>query len=227
MRALLAVAVASLVIAGTPAEAATATVEGIDVGGASVDWASWWDQGKRFAGIKATEGASYTNPDFPGLASGAVDAGFLLSATHFARPDVAGGAAQADWFVDHGGAWSADGTTLPGTLDLEYNPYGSPCYGLSAAGTVAWIKAFSDRYHARTTRWPAIYTTAGWWSQCTGDQGDFSATDPLWIAHLGSTPGTLPYHWSTYTFWQYGDSGTAGLDRFNGSYAQLQAYAGG
>jgi GH25 family lysozyme M1 (1,4-beta-N-acetylmuramidase) len=231
MRSLCAAVVAAigLVLVVSPAQAAPANVQGIDVSGPAVDWSHWWDQGKRFTAVKATEGTSYSNPGFPDLARGAANAGFLLSAFHFARPDASGGAAQADYFVDHGGGWSADGKTLPGTLDIEWNPYGPACYGLNAATTVAWIKAFSERYHARTTRWPTIYTSTGWWTQCTGHQGDFSADSPLWIASYGDTPGPLPYRWADYTFWQYGDSGTAGigLDEFNGTYGQLTALATG
>ena len=33
----------------------------------------------------------------------------------------------------------------------------------------------------RIHRRPAIYTSAGWWNQCTGGDGSF-AGDPLWVA---------------------------------------------
>ncbi|KAG8719440.1 hypothetical protein FRC08_002825 [Ceratobasidium sp. 394] len=61
------------------------------------------------------------------------------------------------------GGWSADGKTLPGALDIEYNPSGPTCYGLSAATMVGWIKSFSDQYNKRTGRYPTIYTTTDWW----------------------------------------------------------------
>src|SRR5437763_3758440 len=66
----------------------------------------------------------------------------IRSSYHFAIPDNSGGATQADYFVAHGGGWSKDGRTLPGALDIEYNPYGATCYGLSHAGMVSWIRAF-------------------------------------------------------------------------------------
>ncbi len=48
----------------------------------------------------------------------------IRGAYHFATPDTTSGAAQANYFVDHGGGWSRDGKTLPGALDIEWNPYG-------------------------------------------------------------------------------------------------------
>ncbi|OAT02942.1 N,O-diacetylmuramidase [Blastomyces dermatitidis ER-3] len=43
------------------------------------------------------------------------------------------GAEQANYFLAHGGGWSDDGITLPGMLDIETNPNGNQCYGLSAS----------------------------------------------------------------------------------------------
>ena len=149
-------------------------------------------------------------------------------AYHFALPNVAGGAAQASYFVANGGGWSADGRTLPGALDIEYNPYGAECYGLSHSAMVSWITSFVDAYQALTTRWPIIYTTGAWWTTCTGGYGGFAGQDPLWIA--GSTsPGALPGGWGFYTFWQYASDGTfpGDQDTFNGATAQLLRIATG
>jgi GH25 family lysozyme M1 (1,4-beta-N-acetylmuramidase) len=94
---------------------------------------------------------------------------------------------------------------------------------------IAWVKAFSDEYHRKTTRWPVIYTATSWWSQCTGNRGDFTSTNPLWVARYASAPGTLPYAWRFYTFWQYAASGVFPGDQntFNGAYDRLQALASG
>jgi GH25 family lysozyme M1 (1,4-beta-N-acetylmuramidase) len=203
-------------------------VSGIDVAShqGNVEWQYWWNQGKRFAYVKATEGRSYTNPYFTQQYDGSYDVGMIRGAYHFALPNVSSGSAQANYFVDHGGGWSGDGKTLPGTLDIEYNPYGATCYGMSRSAMVAWIKEFSDTYHARTSRWPVIYTSTDWWSRCTGNLGDFSSTNPLWIARYADTPGTLPYAWTTWTFWQY-TSSPLDQDGFNGAYDRLQALANG
>ena len=141
---------------------------------------------------------------------------------HLARPDVSDGASQARYFLAHGGGWSADGKTLPGALDAEYNPYGETCYGKDAAGMVAWIRDFSDTYRAATGRFPAIYTSTSWWSQCVS--GDFSSTNPLWVARYASSVGTLPCCWGFYTVWQY-SSTPIDQNSFNGAYSQLQVFA--
>ncbi len=119
--------------------------------------------------------------------------------------------------------------TLPGMLDLEWNPYGADCYGLSQSAMVDWILSFSDEYESLTGRWPVIYTATSWWSECTGDLGDFSSTNPLALADYNGTPGTMPYNWSYQTIWQYADSGTfpGDQDAFNGSYSRLQSLATG
>ncbi len=203
-----------------------AAVEGIDVSGhqGDVDWPAYWGQGKRFAFVKATEGTTYTSPYFAQQYNGSYDVGMIRGAYHFALPDVSSGAEQANYFVDHGGGWSPDGKTLPGALDMEYNPYGETCYGQSPASMTAWIKDFSDTYFARTGRHPVIYTSTNWWNQCTG--GDFGATSPLWIARYSDSPGALPAGWGFHTFWQYSSS-PIDQNSFNGAYEQLQALATG
>ncbi|QQQ76234.1 lysozyme [Saccharothrix sp. 6-C] len=205
---------------------AQAVVYGIDVSGhqGNVDWNYWWGQGKRFAYVKATESTTYRNPYFAQQYNGSYNVGMIRGAYHFALPDRSAGATQADYFVNNGGGWSRDGKTLPGALDMEYNPYGSTCYGLSKASMTSWILSFSDRYHARTGRWPVIYTSTSWWSQCVS--GDFSSTNPLWVARYSSTVGTLPYAWPFYTIWQYSSS-PIDQNQFNGAYDRLQALANG
>jgi GH25 family lysozyme M1 (1,4-beta-N-acetylmuramidase) len=218
-------------VAAQPAQAVD-SVAGLDVSAyqGNVDWSTAYANGARFAYIKATEGTTYTNSYFAQQYNGSYGAGMIRGAYHFALPNNSGGAAQADFFVDNGGGWSADGQTLPGALDIEYNPYsGGTCYGLTQADMVAWIQAFSSEYQARTGRYPTIYSTTDWWTTCTGNSSAFAANSPLWIARYSSSAGTLPAGWGYYTFWQNSDSGTfpGDQDQFNGAYSQLQAIATG
>ena len=215
---------------GVSLAAAQSAVIGLDVSGfnSSIDWKTVVSGGAQFAYVKATEGTGFVNPDFAAQYDGSYQAGLIRGAYHFALPNVAGGAAQASYFVANGGGWSADGRTLPGALDIEYNPYGAECYGLSHSAMVSWITSFVDAYQALTTRWPIIYTTGAWWTTCTGGYGGFAGQDPLWIA--GSTsPGALPGGWGFYTFWQYASDGTfpGDQDTFNGATAQLLRIATG
>ena len=193
----------------------------------NVNWSAAWNNGARFAYVKATEGTSYTNPYFAQQYNGSYNVGMIRGAYHFALPDRSSGAYQADYFVNHGGGWSRDGKTLPGALDIEYNPYGGTCYGLSQSSMRSWISSFINEYHYRTSRWPVIYTTTDWWTTCTGNYSGFATNDPLWIARYSSSPGTLPAGWTYYTFWQYASSGVfpGDQDYFNGAYDRLQALA--
>lgn len=211
---------------GSARTAAATQTLGMDVSShqGNVNWASWWSQGRKFAYVKATEGTSYTNPYFAQQYNGSYNVGMIRGAYHFALPNSSSGAAQADWFVNHGGGWSGDGKTLPGALDIEYNPYGATCYGLSQASMRSWIASFTSRYKARTGRDAVIYTTTDWWSQCTGNTSAFAATNPLWIARYSGTVGTLPAGWGYYTFWQYTDS-PLDTNRFNGDLSRLRALA--
>ncbi len=183
-----------------------------------------------FSYAKATEGGYYTNPDFYNQYEGPYNAGVIRGAYHFAIPNNSSGQNQANYFVNHGGGWSSDGKTLPGALDIEYNPYGSECYGLTQSQMVAWLWNFVDRYAWREHVYPVIYSTTDWWSTCTGNYSGFGKYDPLWIANYSSSHGgTLPRGWGFYTFWQYRSSGSLPGDQdvFNGAYSQLKAIAKG
>ncbi|KAF7360153.1 Secreted hydrolase [Mycena venus] len=190
---------------------------------------------------------AFLDPTFSSRYEGATKAGLIRGAYHFAHPDSSSGATQAKYFLAHGGrryfislvrlvsyighagGWSGDGVTLPGALDIEYNPSGAECYGLSHSAMVSWISDFSSTYHAATTRYPVIYTTTDWWTTCTGNSAAFASNNPLWIAHYSSSIGTLPAGWSFTTFWQYADSGPnpGDQDLFNGDAAGLKRMATG
>ncbi|GAA3389824.1 hypothetical protein GCM10017752_15890 [Streptomyces roseoviridis] len=208
------------------------TVRGLDVSShqGNVDWARVSSAGARFAYVKATEGTTYKSPYFTQQYSGSANAGLIRGAYHFALPDRSSGAAQADFFVANGGGWSKDGKTLPGALDIEYNPYGGgTCYGLSQSAMTSWITAFVERYKTKTGRYPMVYSTTDWWSRCTGDTTALGSKTPLWIANYNGTPLPLPRGWSTYTIWQTADHGTFPGDQnvFNGTLADLRRLADG
>jgi GH25 family lysozyme M1 (1,4-beta-N-acetylmuramidase) len=207
----------------------TPQLPGIDISGyqGNVNWsavAPYID----FVYIKATEGTYYTNPYFAEQYNGSYQHGVIRGSYHFAIPNNSSGSAQADYFIGHGGGWSADGKTLPGALDIEYNPYGATCYGLSQGSMVNWIWNFVNEYAAREHAYPVIYSTTNWWQSCTGNYSGFGAYDPLWIANYSASGGgPLPAGWGYYTFWQYASSGSEPGDQdvFNGAYSRLQALA--
>jgi GH25 family lysozyme M1 (1,4-beta-N-acetylmuramidase) len=181
-----------------------------------------------FSYAKATEGTYYTNPDFYNQYVGPYNAGLIRGAYHFAIPNNSSGQSQAQYFVQHGGGWSNDGKTLPGVLDIEYNPYGSECYGFTSSQMKAWIQNFVTEYAYLEKVYPVIYSTTDWWSTCTGNATRFHNTDPLWIANYSASGGgPLPGGWGFYTFWQYADSGNLPGDQdvFNGDRNRLKTLA--
>ncbi|WP_030258788.1 lysozyme [Streptomyces violens] len=217
---------------GAPvAPSVQASVEGVDVSGhqGNVAWSTLWNSGVKFAYVKATESTSYINPYFAQQYNGSYNVGMIRGAYHFALPNTSSGAAQANYFVDHGGGWSRDGKTLPGALDMEYNPYGATCYGKSATALVNWMKDWFATYKARTGRDAVLYTSTNWWKQCTGNYAGFGSINPLWIPRYGSSVGELPAGWGFHTIWQYTSTGPTVGDHnlFNGSYDRLQALANG
>jgi GH25 family lysozyme M1 (1,4-beta-N-acetylmuramidase) len=209
-------------------EALVVQTPGMDVSGyqGNVNWTGARNNGARFAYVKATEGTYYTNPAFTEQYNGSYNVGMIRGAYHFATPNTSTGAAQALFFLHHGGGWSADGKTLPPAIDLEWNPYGSSCYGKTHAQMVAWIRDFADTMKAHTGRDIVFYTSTSWWSLCTGNNGSFGA-HPLWIPRYGSSVGALPAGWPFETIWQYADHGLFPGDqnRFNGDFTRVKALA--
>ncbi|MGA8114233.1 MAG: GH25 family lysozyme [Actinocatenispora sp.] len=213
-----------------PAQAITPSgLAGVDVSHyqGSINWTSVKNAGIKWAYIKATEGTTYTDPKFGANYTGAYNAKVIRGAYHFAKPGSSSGAAQATYFAAHGGAWSRDNLTLPGALDLE-----AGCSGLSHASMVSWIHSFASTYKSKTGRDVVLYTTASWWSSCTGGNTGFGSTNPLWVAHWGVSSPSKPAGWGVYTFWQYtssgavsGISGNVDRDVFNGSADRLLALA--
>lgn len=210
---------------------ATGQTLGHDVSGhqGAVDWGQAAGAGARFAYVKATEGTGFVSPQFDQQYRGAHNAGLIRGAYHFARPDVSSGAQQADYFIAHGGAWRGDGTTLPGALDIEYNPYGDACYGKSQADMTAWIADFTHRYLAKQRRSAIIYTSTSWWKLCTGNAGGFGDTNPLWLARYAPEIGELPAGWDKQSIWQFSRTGSLPGDQnyYNGPMNRVQALARG
>jgi lysozyme len=205
-------------------------VAGMDVSGhqGDVDWDRAWNDGARFAYVKATEGMRFRSPTFGQQYDGSAETGMIRGAYHFALPNTSTGAEQANFFVDHGGGWTPDGSTLPGALDIEHNPYGDVCYGMNPTAMSGWVRDFSDTYNARTGRFPVFYTTTAWWNRCTGGDPSFGANNPLWLARHAQAMGPLPAGWGAQTIWQFSPGGVFPGDQntFNGDLDQLQAFAG-
>lgn len=234
------------------APAQPTTVAGIDISGhtAVEDWAGWKSAGAQFVYIKATEGNYYKNPKFSSQYLGANGAGIIRGAYHFANPSTSTGAQQADYFVANGGGWSPDGKTLPGALDMEWNPYGAMCFGMTTGQMRSWVNDYVTEYHTRTGVNPMIYTASPWWNKCVGTDATNSgapvsstttpapavtdallSANPLWVAEYTATLTDLPITWTgqgrAQAMWQNAALDDKGYDTnvFNGSRSQLMSYA--
>lgn len=203
------------------------------------NWSAMYGAGVRFAYVKATEGTGYVSSQFQEQYNDSYNSGMFHGAYHFANPNASSGAAQANYFADHGGGWTPDGRTLPPAIDLESEAGNSPpCYGLSQAAMVSWILDFSNTMMQRTGRLPAIYSNPSWWSTCTGNTSALAA-NPLfiarWVSDPSGGPGSLPGGWNTFALWQWTDAGSVpnysgsmvsvDMDYFNGSLADMTTFA--
>lgn len=204
------------------------TVAGFDVSryNANVDWRGLAASGHRFVYVKATEGTSHTSPTHAAQRTAARAAGLYQGAYHYARPAASDGATQARFFTAHGGAWSPDGRTVPGALDLEQSTAGARCHGLTVAAMRLWVRDFVATYADLNARAPVVYVKAEVWRECLGDARDAGGAD-LWLFDHDGDPAPLPAAWTRPTLWQRGVE--AGLDRnvFFGSEADLARWASG
>ena len=214
----------------------TGAAKGVDVASfqhpsnAAINWTKVAGAGIQFAAVKATEGDYYQNPYALTDLAGARAAGLSVVAYAFAIPNGNGSSAdpatQADYLLNY---LSADNSSVPVLLDIEYDPYvntdkTNTCYGLSPSAMVNWIAGFDSEVQAKTGRLPIIYTTANWWSTCTKDSPAFGQT-PMWVANYTTAASpALPAGWAGWAYWQYTSTGTVAgisttghtdLDRFN------------
>ncbi|PNY28903.1 Lysozyme [Tolypocladium capitatum] len=218
-------------VTGSPVGQRAASVRGFDVSNhqSSVDFNEAYADGARFVMIKATEGTVFEDPNFGKFHAAAAQAGLVRGGYHFGHPGADKGAAEADFFLRHGGGWSNDGVSLPGMLDLESAKGKPECYGLSAEAMVLWISDFVETYREATGRYPMIYTGPSWWKECTGDSQAFKDKCPLVLARYSSAVGPVPGGWKAQTIWQNGDKSPWGgdADVFNGDATELKKLAAG
>jgi GH25 family lysozyme M1 (1,4-beta-N-acetylmuramidase) len=190
--------------------------QGVDVAsfqhpnGDSINWTQVAQAGIQFAAVKVTEGAYYQNPYALSDLAQAKAAGLSVMAYAFAIPNGNGSSAspvvQADYLLSY--LATAGGPPPVIMLDMEYNPYGAQCYGLSKSAMTAWITGFTAEIQAKTGQDPIIYTPAPWWQTCTGGVAYWKQL-PLWVPDLVSaTNPILPAGWTNWGFWQYSSTGT-------------------
>jgi len=203
-----------------------ATTPGIDVSyyQGVIDWGRVKAAGNQFAFIRLSDGARFRDPKFSVNWDGAKAAGVIRGAYQFFRPGQSA-ETQANMMVAAIGRYQPG--DLPPVLDIEATG------GLAASTIAARIKTWHDIVKTGTGATPIIYTGKYFWRDEVGGARTFS-DNALWIAQYTPKCPDLPMPWTRWTFWQNTDKGTVDgirgkvdLDKFNGTLAELQAYAQG
>jgi GH25 family lysozyme M1 (1,4-beta-N-acetylmuramidase) len=220
----------AVAVAGLSALAASALAyaDGIDVSHwqGTVNWTKVDNDGVQFAFMKATDGTSYTDPQFSTNWSQARSHGIYRGAYHFAEPSSSSGSAvaQAQHFVSTVGSLKHAGD-LPPVLDLETTG------GLGSSALQSWVSTWLSTVERLTGRNPMIYVSPYFWIDHLGNSTAFHHY-PLWVAHYGVSSPKVPGGWPTWSFWQRtsqghvdGVSGYVDMNQFNGSSAGLAKFA--
>ncbi|MEK6916500.1 MAG: GH25 family lysozyme, partial [Nanoarchaeota archaeon] len=205
-----------------PLEPQEGPIEGIDISHwqGTINWPQVKQAGKQFVFIKATEGTNFLDDKFYVNIKEAKDAGLLVGAYHFARPDAntgANGARQeARYFAQIVNNFLKEGEGyLRPVLDLER----------SGSGLTEWVHSFMEEFKSQTGVEPILYTNPNYLNNILDSSVDKYG---LWVANYGVLQPTIAKNWD---FWQYSDSGTVpginnqdvDLDIFKGRIKDLRS----
>lgn len=200
------------------------TTKGIDVSKwqGTIDWGKVKTAGYAFAFIRVSDGANTKDAKFDANWAGAKSAGVIRGAYQFFRPSQSV-STQANLMIDKIGTYQPG--DLPPVIDVEDDG------GLAPSTVASRVRAWVDQVKAAVGVEPIVYTGKYFWRDEVGSPASF-APNPLWIAQYTSLCPDIPGPWAKWTFWQYTDSGSVpgisgpvDTNRFNGTLAQLQAFA--
>ncbi len=202
------------------------TTKGIDVSKwqGAINWPKVKAAGVEFAFVRLSDGANYRDAYFTTNWNATKANGIIRGAYQFFRP-TQNVTTQADMMIAAIGTYTPG--DLPPVIDVE------DAGGLSAATVAARVRTWVDRVEGALHVKPIVYTGKYFWRDEVGGPTSF-AGNPLWIAQYTSLCPDLPAPWARWTFWQHTDSGSipgisGGVDsnKFNGSLAELRAFAMG
>jgi lysozyme len=163
---------------------------------------------------KATQATNWSDPTYADRKQQATAAGLWWGAYHFGTNDD--GAAQAQYFLSKVNPGPNDLLAL----DFEENP--------SSQMTIAQAEQFVTEVFNQTGRYPGFYSDALAGKLLGNNKSAVLANCWFWRAQYGGSAPIVPPTWSTWTMWQYTESGpvngiSAPCDRdtFNGTMDQL------
>jgi len=204
-----------------------ATTFGLDVShhNGTIDWAKVKAAGAGFVFIKATEGGTYTDPNFQTYWRAAKAAGIPRGSYHFFRPKGSL-QAQIDNFVR--AMSTVERGELPPVCDVEVpEDWTAFTVAQRVDMVMSWLKAVETRLGVR----PIIYINNPMTRDILGSPDAFK-NYTLWLAHYTSRPApNVPAPWTTWKYWQYTEHGTidgivgdVDLNRFNGNAVEFQRH---
>jgi GH25 family lysozyme M1 (1,4-beta-N-acetylmuramidase)/ribosomal protein S16 len=208
--------------------------DGIDVSHwqGDINWTKVYNAGYSFAFAKATEGVGYADSYFLTNTVNGTNAGVLMGAYHFARPDLNNsGEEEAEWFLQVVGDYIEAGYLRP-VLDLEVTG------GMGPNALSAWVVEWMETVKTNTGVEPLIYTNYYFIDQrLNRTVADYD----LWIAYWTCDPtptDTVPLTgmFADWAFWQYqapsgcgyfsipGITGNVDLNIYNGVEEDLSLF---
>ena len=206
------------------------TIRGIDLSHhnidnyAPIDWTAVLGADYRFAFIKATDGynSCWRDPTFQQNMDGGYQAGVLMGAYHYARPDLnADARGEARCFLNTVENYLTSGWLRP-VLDLETGA------SLGKERLSNWVHVWMNAVEEQSGIEPILYT----YSSFTFNFDSSITSYDFWLAHYTGDPDIAPNPglWDDWEFWQYTDEGsvtgvtdpTIDLDIFNGGLTRLQ-----
>jgi lysozyme len=159
---------------------------------------------------KVSQGKDWKDPLFEARAKAALDAGLLLGGYHFGS-NSSHGAQQADYFLERLslalGTVTSDEVLL--VLDWETNPDKK-----SGDMSVANARAFVERVHEVTGRWPVFYSYTHYLRARLPGCDPVLSKCPLWQAQYGERPAKpASPTWERLALWQYTNGGAGPRDQ--------------
>ncbi|MCB9583460.1 MAG: hypothetical protein H6717_40885 [Polyangiaceae bacterium] len=185
---------------------------------------NWSAAGVVYGYARISDGANYIDKYFDQNWKQMKDLGILRGAYQYFEPGQ-NATTQANLMVQKVGKLGPG--DMPAMIDVEATG------GQSPATIASKVKTWLDIVEKGTGKRPIIYTGSYFWQDNVKDTS--FGKYPIWIAAYGPSCPSLPPGWTNWTFWQYCNGETKyctngkGFDRdvFNGTLAELKAFAGG
>ncbi|HEY1954774.1 MAG TPA: GH25 family lysozyme [Polyangiaceae bacterium] len=199
-------------------------VKGVDVSiyQGSVDWSKVKAAGKVFAIARVSDGTGTIDSTFATNWKGMKAQGLVRGVYQFFEPgdDPTKQADLVSSQVKSAGGFDAG--DLPPVMDMEVTG------GQTDATIQSHMQTWLDTIEKSIGRKPIIYTNLNTSSHFGGKFTGY----PLWVASWGASCPTMPNGFKGWKFWQDADngsvsgiSGAVDTDEFNGTLADLKAWA--